>query len=388
MSHKIPSSNKIRVLVNGIHAKSGGGVTYLRNILPLLADDDDLETHLFLHRDQFELYEFLSEKVRVHLLEFDNRFFPTLVWEQLALPGLARSMSADVTFSPANYGPLFAPNRVIVLRNSLAVVGRETRIFRRLYWIGLALMTGLSLLTSTKAIAVSQYAKNALTFGFGSRLRDRITIVNHGVNPVFSPDNTVDREPYLLAVSDIYIQKNIHTLIEAMATVHRRRPEIKLKIAGRSIDSGYMRELQERIAELNLADAVEFLGERRTDELLELYRRCLVFVFPSTVETFGNPLVEAMACGAPIACSNTAAMPEIVGDAAEFFSPLDAEEMASKMLAIADDPALRRELGLRAQKQAVGYSWPRAASETADVIKNAARGRMQRGDSPEVQAAR
>lgn len=381
MGPKLPRSNKIRVLVNGIHAKSGGGVTYLRNILPILAEDDDLETHLLLHRDQSELYGFLSEKVRVHLLEFDNRFFSALVWEQLALPFLARSMSADVTFSPANYGPLFAPNRVIVLRNSLAVVGRETRISRRLYWIGLALMTGLSLLTCTKAIAVSQYARNALTFGFGSRLRDRVTIVNHGVNPVFSPDDTVDREPYLLAVSDIYIQKNIHTLIEAMATVHRRRPEIKLKIAGRSIDSGYMRELQERIAELDLAEVVEFLGERRTDELLELYRRCLVFVFPSTVETFGNPLVEAMACGAPVACSNTAAMPEIVGDAAEFFSPLDAGEMAARILAIADDPALRRELGHRARKQAAGYSWTKAASETADVIKSAARRPLPSGNS-------
>ncbi len=373
MGHKLPRSNKIRVLVNGIHAKSGGGVTYLRNILPILAEDDDLETHLLLHRDQSELFGLLSEKVRVHLLEFDNRFFSALVWEQLALPFLARSMSADVTFSPANYGPLFAPNRVIVLRNSLAVVGRETRISRRLYWIGLALMTGLSLLTCTKAIAVSRYARNALTFGFANRLRARVTIVNHGVNPVFSPDDTVDRESHLLAVSDIYVQKNFHTLIEAMATVHRRRPEIKLKIAGRSIDAGYMRELQQRIAEFNLTDVVEFLGERRTDELLELYRRCLVFVFPSTVETFGNPLVEAMACGASIACSNTAAMPEIVGDAAEFFSPLDAREMAAKILAIADDPALRRELGLRARKRAAGYSWSRAASETADVIKSAAR---------------
>lgn len=381
MGPKLPRSNKIRVLVNGIHAKSGGGVTYLRNILPILAEDGDLETHLLLHRDQSELYEFLGEKVRVHLLEFDNRFFPALVWEQLALPFVARSMSADVTFSPANYGPLFAPNRVIVLRNSLAVVGRETRISRRFYWIGLALMTGLSLLTSTKAIAVSRYARNALTFGFGSRLRDRVTIVNHGVNPVFSPDDAVDREPHLLAVSDIYIQKNFHTLIEAMATVHRRRPEIKLKIAGRSIDAGYMKELQERIAELKLTDVVEFLGEKRTGELLELYRRCLVFVFPSTVETFGNPLVEAMACGAPIACSNTAAMPEIVGDAAEFFSPLDAGEMASRILAIADDPALRRELGLRARKRAAGYSWSRAASETADVIKSAARRPLPSGNS-------
>ncbi|MDE0539495.1 MAG: glycosyltransferase family 1 protein [Rhodospirillales bacterium] len=388
MSRKFPRSNKIRVLVNGIHAKSGGGVTYLRNILPLLADDDDLDIHLILHRDQSELYGNLSEKVRVHPLEFDNRFFPALVWEQLALPVRARSMSADVTFSPANYGPLFAPNRVIVLSNSLAVFGRETRLSRRLYWIGLALMTGLSLLTCTKAIAVSRYARNALTFGFGSRRRDRVTIVNHGVNPVFSPDDTVDREPHLLAVSDIYIKKNIHTLIEAMATVHRRRPEIKLKIAGRSIDAGYMGELRGRIAELGLAGVVEFLGEKRTDELVDLYRRCLVFVFPSTVETFGIPLIEAMACGAPIACSNTAAMPEIVGDAAEFFSPLDAGEMASRILAIADDPALRRELGLRATKQAAGYSWSRAASETADVIKNAARGKMRRGGSPEVQAAR
>ncbi len=381
MGPKLPRSNKIRVLVNGIHAKSGGGVTYLRNILPILAEDGDLETHLLLHRDQSELYEFLGEKVRVHLLEFDNRFFPALVWEQLALPFVARSMAADVTFSPANYGPLFAPNRVIVLRNSLAVVGRETRMSRRFYWIGLALMTGLSLLTSTKAIAVSRYARNALTFGFGSRLRDRVTIVNHGVNPVFSPDDAVDREPHLLAVSDIYIQKNFHTLIEAMAAVHRRRPEIKLKIAGRSIDAGYMRQLQERIAELDLADVIEFLGEKRTGDLLELYRRCLVFVFPSTVETFGNPLVEAMACGAPIACSNTAAMPEIVGDAAEFFSPLDAGEMASRILAIAGDPALRRELGLRARKRAAGYSWSRAASETADVIKSAARRPLPSGNS-------
>lgn len=388
MSRKFPRSKKIRVLVNGIHAKSGGGVTYLRNILPILADDDDLEIHLLLHRDQSELYGFPGEKVRVHPLEFDNRFFPAVVWEQLALPVLARSMSADVTYSPANYGPLFAPSRVILLRNSLAVVGRETRIWRRPYWIGLALMTGLSLLTCTKAIAVSRYARNALTFGFGGLFRDRVTIVNHGVDPVFSPDDTVDREPYLLAVSDIYIQKNIHTLVEAMAAVHRRRPEIKLKIAGRSIDAGYMTELRERIAELDLTGAVEFLGERRTGELVDLYRRCLVFVFPSTVETFGNPLVEAMACGAPIACSNTAAMPEIVGDAAEFFSPLDAGEMASRILAIADDPALRRDLGLRATKQAAGYSWSRAASETADVIKKAARAGMRRRDSPEVQATR
>ena len=120
------------MLVNGIHAKSGGGVTYLRNIMPLLAEDDDLELHLFLHRDQFELFGVIDERIRVHLLDFSNGFFTNLIWEQVVLPLLAKSMSIDVTLSPANYGPLMAPRQIIMLRNSLAVVGRETRIRKRL----------------------------------------------------------------------------------------------------------------------------------------------------------------------------------------------------------------------------------------------------------------
>ena len=104
-------SSEIRVLVNGIHAKSGGGVTYLRNIIPLLAEDPGLELHLFLHRDQFQLFGVLDERIRLHLLDFPNGFFSNLIWEQVVLPILARSMSVDVTLSPANYGPLFAPAR-------------------------------------------------------------------------------------------------------------------------------------------------------------------------------------------------------------------------------------------------------------------------------------
>ena len=75
MSNKFLKSDRLRVLVNGIHAKSGGGVTYLRNILPLLAEDQELEIHLFLHRDQFKLFDFLEEGIRIHLLNFHNSFF-------------------------------------------------------------------------------------------------------------------------------------------------------------------------------------------------------------------------------------------------------------------------------------------------------------------------
>ena len=364
-------SKSIRVLINGIQAKSGGGVTYLRNMLPLLADDSELEIHLFIHRSQHELFREIDERVRAHVLEFPNGFFANLLWEQFALPILARAMSVDVTVSPANYGPLMAPANIIVLRNSLAVVGRETRILKWFYWLGLALMTALSLLTCTRAIAVSNYARRALTFRSGKRIRDKVTVVNHGVQDDFSPRNG-DRNggTFLLAVSDIYVQKNLHTLIRAVVRLRDDFPDIHLKIAGQPLDVGYLDELNAMISQADLTNTVEFLGGVSTPNLIKLYQTCRLFVFPSTVETFGNPLVEAMSCGAPIACSNTAAMPEIVGDAAKFFDPLNVTEMADVIGALLNDPEGRRQLSISALRQAQKYSWERAARETATVIKS------------------
>jgi len=370
MSHDFLKSDRVRVLVNGIHAKSGGGITYLRNIMPLLAADDELELHLFLHRDQFVLFGTVDERVRVHLLDYRNGFFSNLVWEQWALPILARVMAVDVTLSLANYGPLAAPNPIIMLRNSLAVAGRETRFLKRLYWTGLTVMTGLSLMTCGRAIAVSNYARQALSFGFGERLQRKVAVVYHGVNRVFGPSDEPRSGNYLLAVSDIYVQKNLHTLMRALAKVRQQHPDIVLKIAGKAIDADYLRELRGAILEWKLAEAVEFLGECNTQQLLELYRNCRLFVFPSTVETFGNPLVEAMACGAPIVSSDTAAMPEILGNAAVFFDPLDADDMAERILAVLNDPQTCERLTSNALQRAQRFSWDETARRTAEVIKS------------------
>ena len=377
-------SSEIRVLVNGIHAKSGGGVTYLRNIIPLLAEDPGLELHLFLHRDQFQLFGVLDERIRLHLLDFPNGFFSNLIWEQVVLPILAKSMSVDVTLSPANYGPLFAPRQIIMLRNSLAVAGRETRIFKRLYWGGLALMTGLSLLTCRRAVAVSDYARSALTFGMGNFFQKKVSVVHHGVKEIFSPSDDVEREDYLLTVSDIYVQKNLHTLITALALVRQDHPTLKLRIAGKANDKGYEAEVREAVGRMDLEDAVEFLGEKSTEELVGLYRSCALFVFPSTVETFGNPLVEAMSCGAPIASSNTAAMPEILEDAAHYFDPLDVHAMASCISDLLNDETACRDLSSRSIIQSAKFSWRETALKTAGVIKMIAPVRDERPAVTEV----
>jgi len=370
MKRTFLNSDRLRVLVNGIHAKSGGGVTYLRNIMPLLAADDELELHLFLHRDQFALFGTIHERVRIHLLDFPAGFFSNLVWEQLVLPIFARIMRVDVTLSLANYGPLAAPSQIIMLRNSLAVVGKETRLLKRLYWVGLTVMTALSLFASKRAIAVSRYARSALSFGFGDQLQNKVSVVYHGVNNMFRPSTERRAGDYLLAVSDIYVQKNLHTLIHALATVKKSFPDIVLKVAGRPIDAEYLAELEAAIAAENLTGSIMFLGTCSTEQLLHLYQDCKLFVFPSTVETFGNPLVEAMACGAPIASSNTAAMPEILGNAAVFFDPLDASEMAERISSLLADDAARERLAHNALLRAQRFSWQSTASQTADVIKS------------------
>ncbi len=367
------SARKIRVLINGLHARSGGGVTYLHNILPMLAEYPDLELHLFIHTDQFDIIGDVDERIRVHLLTLKPGIAYLLAWEQICLPILARLMRVDITFSPANYGPLFAPGSIILLRNALTVAGRETRPLKRLYWVALSCMTLLSLTASRHAIAVSGFALKTLTFGFARFLRRRLSVVYHGVGMIYSPGQVVTVDsPFLLAVADIYIQKNLHTLLKAMPLVLRSYPTLRLLIAGRQIDIGYYNELVKTIRRLNLESSIQFIDNVPPAELVELYRSCILFVFPSTVETFGNPLVEAMACGAPIACSTTAAMPEIVGDSAEFFDPFDSRSLAQTIVRLLQDPARREDLKRRGIERVRGFSWKESARQVAEIFRQCA----------------
>lgn len=368
---------RVRLLINAVHAKSGGGVTYLRNILPHIAADRELEIHAFLDADQFALFHPIDERVRVHVFRFKPGLVRLLLWEQFFLPWFARMMHADVIFSPANYGPLLFRNTVILLRNSLAVVGRESRLIKRIYWVGLALMTFLSLVTCRRAIAVSQYAAQVLTFGLGRYVRQRTTVIYHGVTPYdptpsppvlrLGPD---DEGAFLLVVGDIYVQKNLHNLLESFLALRARFPHLLLKIAGRKIDEEYYAELRCWITDRGLDDAVEFLGHLPPPRIEQLYRRCAAFVFPSTIETFGNPLIEAVACGAPVACSQSSAMPEIAGDAVEYFDPLDCVSMAEVIARVLLDSERRAALAEAGRRRAAMFSWPVTARKTADVIKS------------------
>lgn len=362
----------LRLLINGLHSKSGGGVTYLNNVLPHLSANKQLDVHICIHADQYELFRNSLNGITYHQFNFTQGFWKRLLSEQYKVPKLAREIGADVTFSPANFGPFFSSNSVVLLRNSLAVANVEKRLPKLIYWGLLYIATYISTLRASRVIAVSNYAS---TLGAGeiSFINNKKEIIPHGINLVFQPDSHAKRdENELLVVSDIYVQKNIHTLIKALPNILKRHPNVILRIAGNEIDHDYTARIKSIIADLGVSENVVFEGGVGVDKLLKLYQRCVVFVFPSTVETFGNPLVEAMACGATIACSNTAAMPEIAGDAVMYFDPNKAEDMEQVICKLLSDPDLRNEFGEKAINRSKKYSWHQTAIKTALIMRDAA----------------
>jgi glycosyltransferase involved in cell wall biosynthesis len=147
-----------------------------------------------------------------------------------------------------------------------------------------------------------------------------------------------------------------------------------LRIAGAAIDADYAASLRRRVAALQVEDAVIFEGRLGIAELVALYRGCAVFVFPSTIESFGLPMVEAMACGAPVVAANTSAIPEIAGGAALLCDPEAPRDIAEKILRVLDDPDLRRNLTERGLARAKAFSWADCAQHTAALLREAASG--------------
>ncbi len=364
----------LKVLVNAVHSKSGGGVTYLRNLLPLLGRA--FELHVVVQADQVEMVGPLCAQagLTLHVIPVWSKLATVLVQEQVVVPLLARRIGAVVIFSPANYGPVLGGRSVILLRNAFEVTTLEERWSKRAYWLAVKLLTWACFKTCRRAMVVSAHAGRAFLKTFGLADDSRLGVVYHGVGRAFHPP-AEDRPRIpgrLLAVSDIYVQKNFETLLRALARLRPGHPGLHLQIAGRELDPGYAAGLRALCAELGIADAVTFLGGQPPQRIAELYREADIFVFPSLVETFGNPLVEAMASGIPVVCTDAAAMPEVVGGAALLAPPRDDAAMAHQIGRLLDDRDLWRAMAAKGLERAAAFSWDRTAALTIAVLRQAA----------------
>jgi glycosyltransferase involved in cell wall biosynthesis len=173
--------------------------------------------------------------------------------------------------------------------------------------------------------------------------------------------------PFILFVSSLWPYKNCAGLLRAFAVARPRLEGRKLAVVGPGRDVEYVAELRGLAAELGIADDVAWIGGVPLAETVDFYRAADAFVYPSFNETFGLPILEAMATGCPVVTSNVSAMPETAGGAALLAAPDDPEELAEAIVAACGSESIRlREAGLA---RARGFSWAATAERTLNVYR-------------------
>jgi glycosyltransferase involved in cell wall biosynthesis len=227
-------------------------------------------------------------------------------------------------------------------------------------------------------IVGSEYSKREIQATYGIP-PERISVIGDAPDPRFRPVRDAPvlaelqqrlgiRGRYLLSVGRLNPRKNVLGLLQAFERLRPRlREPLQLVIAGQR-DFRTDRLEAAIVASPWRADVVR-AGYVSDDDLPALYSGAAVFVFPSFLEGFGLPPLEAMACGTPVVCSNATSLPEVVGDAGLLVHPGSVEAMAEALLRILSEPDLRATLASRALQRAAQFSWRAAAQQTRDVYR-------------------
>jgi glycosyltransferase involved in cell wall biosynthesis len=298
-----------------------------------------------------------------------------LLAQMAVLPALARRRRLDVLHSLANIGPLAAPGlrRVVTLLDVIWLHqgqqwerGRAAR--------GFALLSRVSARRADRVITISRSARDDILTSL-SLAPDRVDVAPLGVrlDPSIQPANEVDVRasleldgPVILSVAQKRPYKNLGSLIRAVAELEERAT---LVLVG--APTAHEDELRALACQLNVDDRVRFPGWVPEPELEGLYRLASCFVLPSLIEGFGLPVLEAMARGVPVACSDRPALPEVAGEAAILFDPQNQDAVTAAIKRLLGDPALARTLVGRGRERVRSFTWERTAKETIASYRKA-----------------
>jgi glycosyltransferase involved in cell wall biosynthesis len=336
----------------------GGTETYLRCLVSALEQlPHGHEIVVFANRETGRLG---SQCVAVPV---NARFRPArIAFEQCALPFLLHRRRIDVLLNPGFTAPLFAGIAQVTVFHDLQHK-RHPEYFR---WFDLPfwnLLLWLSAKRSDRLIAVSEATRQDLLRFYG---RDA-AVAPHGVEEEFFA-LALRRQPgdFLLYPSTTHPHKNHARLLRVFARLRKDHPGLRLTLTG---VRGFVEDrVQRDIRELGLQDAVDCKGWLPRAELLELYRRARGFVYPSLFEGFGMPVLEALAAGLPVACSNIEPLRSLAGGCALLFDPEDENEMLGALARL-----LAGEAPPGGQERARQFTWRRAAEKTLAVLEEAYR---------------
>lgn len=374
----------MRIMIDALATLGGGGETYLRGLLPALGDADQDSEFWVLRAPWQQFWDFAlpANVTLVNVPALKDRAVPRRVfWQQAMFPDFVRKQHIDVLFCPTDTITLAAPCKtVLTIQNFNPYLGGALQRGLRYYIsrkIVLRSATWISARKAANVIFVSDYSRRIVCRQLGIPL-DKAAVVHHGLAQVFSnsqlevPDwlNHIPR-PYLLSISAIMGHKNYPFLVRAfVALVQRHNIPHHLVIAGPQLFQEHVQQMQQIAQQAGLEDRLHLLGAVAQSELPALYQQAELFIFPSLLEVFGFPLIEAMASGVPVVASDATSSPELCGEAAVYFDPTDIGDAVEKICqALRDDP-LRERLAANGLARAADFSWEKTAKKTVAVLKS------------------
>jgi glycosyltransferase involved in cell wall biosynthesis len=291
--------------------------------------------------------------------------------EQILLSRLAEREGVDLVHSLASTAPARGRFHRVVTVHDL-IYARFPEAHAGIRDLGMRVLVPLAVRRSDRVIAISQSTRSDLEELLKTP-GEKIDVVPQGLGtiggaaalPVERVRVRFDLEDrrVLLSLSAKRPHKNLLALIDALALIPvERRPTLVLP----GYPTAHEAELRERAHLLDLEDYVRFLGWLSAEELEGLWRVASAFVYPSLYEGFGLPVLEAMARGVPVACSNASSLPEVAGDAAVTFDPHDHKAISTAVERLLSDGPFAERLRVRGLERAREFSWERTARMTLD----------------------
>jgi glycosyltransferase involved in cell wall biosynthesis len=389
----------IRLFINGLAASAGGGLTYLRNVIPHLARRVDTETTVLLNPAIRREFAELPNVSFVETAETSG-VFRRVVREQTTLPKLIRRSGAQVLVSAGNFALWNSPvPQILLSRNSLYTSGDFLRDVRArgdyAIWADTVVKGWLarrSIRCADITIAPSEAFAQELSQWSGRK----VLAVHHG----FDPDTfTSDAAPLpsaarvqleqgrdalrLLFVSHYNYYRNFETLFRAMPILSSRLKgkQAKLFLTCR-LNSGdnpgtYRAESAALLANDLRGEIVE-LGTIPYRSLHHLYRACHIYVTPAYAESFAHPLIESMSSGLPVVASDLPVHREICGDAGIYFSRFSPDALAERLLQVQESRELAEQLSSNGLRRARDFSWSKHVERLVVLAQELVRSERER----------
>ena len=353
-----------------IFRKNKHGMDYvvLQEIKELQQIDTENEYYVFVKPGEDRCVE--STK-NVHIIELNCPSYP--LWEQWALPRAAKKYGVEILHCTSNTAPIWCNiPLVLTLHDIIFLEPRDKQnhsLYQNMGWLYRRLDVPRILNKCRRIITVSNFEMENIISKLGIP-RERMAMIYNGYNNWFKPiEETSDvtkkyisDEGYFFFLGNTDPKKNTERTLVAYSK-YLQQSDVKRKLLMADLDSEYLNGIIQRNHIENIKEHILMPGYIVNSDLPFIYNGAFAFLYTSLRESFGIPLLEAMACGTPVITSNTSSMPEIAGHDAILANPESSDEIAEMMLQLESDEDLYRKQKALGLERAKLFSWRRTAEQ-------------------------